>query len=397
MSARTRLRAAFYRGGTSKAVLFNGADLPKDRAVRDRLFLHILGSPDPYGRQLNGLGGGLSSVSKVVLVEPSTHPDADVDYTFVQIAVGEPVADYGSTCGNMSSAVGPFAVEEGLLEGLADGTGPDATVRIHNTNTGQIYVARFPIDNGLPVEEGDFEIPGVAGAGAKVQLDFLDPGGAATNALLPTGKAQTRIAVDGVGDVIVSFVDAANPVAFVLASNLGTTCTEAPAELDADTTLMNKLDVIRRAAGVAAGMATSAQDIPLSNPKVAMVAPPAPFTALDGRAYTADQADIAVRLVSMGNMHRAITLTGGMCVAVAARIPETLVQSVMAPDALARLEKDGETLRIANPSGILPVAAKVDQMADGALARSATTYRTQRRIMEGSVLVPTRLMEEAPA
>ena len=393
MSARTRLRAAFYRGGTSKAVLFNGADLPRDRAVRDRLFLHILGSPDPYGRQLNGLGGGLSSVSKVVVVEPSTRPDADIDYTFVQIAVGEPVADYGSTCGNMSSAVGPFAVEEGL----ADGTGPDATVRIHNTNTGQIYLARFQVEDGLPVEEGDFEIPGVAGTGAKVQLDFLDPGGAATNALLPTGKAQKRIAVDGVSDVIVSFVDAANPVAFVLASNLGTTCTEAPAELDADTALMARLDAIRRAAGVAAGMATWAQDIPLSNPKVAMVAPPAPFTALDGRAYTADQADIAVRLVSMGNMHRAITLTGGMCVAVAARIPETLVQSVMAPDALARLEKDGETLRIANPSGILPVAAKVDQTADGSLARSATTYRTQRRIMEGSVLVPTRLMEEASA
>ena len=183
-----RLRAAFYRGGTSKAVVFNGADLPTDQAVRDRIFLHVLGSPDPYGRQLNGMGGGLSSLSKVVIVEPSSRDDADVDYTFVQIAVEDPIADYGSACGNMSSCVGPFAVEEGIV--TVDANVDEALVRIFNTNTNQIYHARFPVRGGQPVEDGDFAIAGVAGTGARVTLDFLAPGGARTGKLLPTGKAQ---------------------------------------------------------------------------------------------------------------------------------------------------------------------------------------------------------------
>ncbi len=377
-----RLRAAFYRGGTSKAVMLNGADLPKDRAARDRIFLHVLGSPDPYGRQLDGMGGGLSSVSKVVIVEPSTHPEADVDYTFVQIAVGDPVADYGSTCGNMSSAVGPFALAEGLVTAEA----PEALVRIHNTNTRQIYHARFAVEGGQAVEEGDFEIPGVGGTGAKVALDFLEPGGAATGQLLPTGQAVDRLQVDGVGEIEASLIDAANPVVFVRAKDLNRTANEAPQDLDADRDLMTTLDAIRRAGGVAMGLAETPEAVPLSNPKVAIIAPPAPFTALDGRSYRPETHDVSVRLISMGNFHRAITLTGGMCVAVAANIPGSLVA-----------EGDGATgtLRIGNPSGILPVEAKVETTASGPVAISATTFRTQRRIMEGAVLYPARLEEDA--
>lgn len=380
----TRLRAAFYRGGTSKAVVFNGADLPAERSLRDRIFLHVLGSPDPYGRQLDGMGGGLSSLSKVVIVEPATRPEADVDYTFVQIAVKEPVADYGSTCGNMSSCVGPFAVEEGLV--AVDPQATEAIVRIHNTNTGQIYRARFPTRDGRPVEAGDFVIPGVSGSGARIALEFLNPGGAATGRLLPTGNPVDRIDVQGVGTLDLSMVDAANPVVFVTAEDMGCSGAELPESLDSDRDLMARMDAVRRAGAVAMGMADAVGTVTLSNPKVAIVAAPCPFTAVDGRTHAAESHDVAVRLISMGNFHRAITLTGGMCTAVAARIPGTIVAGLSGGD--------GETLRVGNPSGVLPVSARVEMDADGPVAVSAGTFRTQRRIMEGFVLYPRAFDED---
>lgn len=378
-SATQRLRAAFYRGGTSKAVVFNAADLPEDSAARDRIFLHVLGSPDGYGRQLDGLGGGLSSLSKVVIVEPSTHADADVDYTFVQIAVDVPVADYGSTCGNMSSAVGPFAVAEGLVEareGLQQ-------VRIHNTNTGQIYCAEFEVRDGEAVEAGDFEIPGVTQTGARIKLDFLDPGASKTDALLPTGNVIDRLDVEGVGSFDVSMVDAAGPVAFVRAEDFGVSGAEGPSALDGNLPLMERLDAVRRAAGVAMGMAPSPDQVPLSNPKIALVAGPQPFTALDGSEHGADSHHVSIRLISMGNFHRAVTLTGAMCVASAAKIEGSLV---------AQLAEGEGTLLIGNPSGVLPVEADVVRDGDGFKAISATTFRTQRRIMEGAVLYPASLL-----
>lgn len=374
--AQSRLKAAFYRGGTSKAVLFNGGDLPDDRALRDRIFLHVLGSPDAYGRQLNGLGGGLSSLSKVVIVEKSTVPEADVDYTFVQVAVDAPVADYGSACGNMSSAVGPFAVDEGIVD-AADG---EALVRIHSTNTGQIYHARFPVRGGKALEEGEFSIAGVSGTGAKVTLDFLSPGGSKTGSLLPTGQAADTLQTPD-GPVEASLIDAANPVVFVRAADMGCSASESPQELDADQKLMRRLEHIRRAGGVAMGLAESAASVLLSNPKVAMIGSPRDFTALDGSAYSAESHDLGVRLISMGNFHRAVTLTGAMCVAVAAQISGSLVQ-----EAAGGLMK---SVRIANPSGILPAGADV---RPGPQAHSATTYRTQRRIMEGAVLFPASLL-----
>ncbi len=375
MTRKTRIRAAFYRGGTSKAVVFNGADLPADREARDRVFLHVLGSPDRYGRQLDGLDGGISSLSKVVIVEPSTHPDADVDYTFVQIAVDAPVADYGSTCGNMSSAVGPFAVEEGLVPAVDGKT----TVRIHNTNTGQIYLSEFEVEDGQVIEAGDFEVPGVTQSGARIKLDFLEPGGSITGKILPTGNAVDMLKVAGFGTIAVSMVDAANPVAFVHAAALELTATESPSSLDANRAVMDKLDAIRRRAAVAMGMAETPEQATLSNPKVAIVGPPAAFTALDGRKYESNSHDVCIRLISMGNFHRAITLTGAMCVAVAAKITGTIVAEAT--------EIDG-SLKIGNPSGVLPVDAHVTKNGSGYKAVSATTFRTQRRIMEGSVLCP---------
>ena len=381
MTAPARIRAAFYRGGTSKAVVFNAADLPADRVLRDRIFLHVLGSPDGYGRQLNGMGGGLSSLSKVVIVEPSRRPDADVDYTFVQISVKEPVADYGSTCGNMSSAVGPFAVSEGMVAPVS----PETTVRIHNTNTGQIYRARFPVQDGVPLEEGDFEIPGVTGGGAKVTLDFLEPGGAATGTLLPTGNPTDTITTEAGESFEVSLVDAANATVFVRAADVGKTGHEDPSALDADIDLMARMEAIRRVGAVAMGMVSNPAETALSTPKVAMVAPPSPYAALDGRTYNENDFDISTRLISMGNFHKALTISGANCVGVAAQIPGTLLNAIAPGDGI---------LRIGNPSGVLPVSADVDAGSTPVFARASTTYRTYRRLMEGAVLVPSILMEQ---
>lgn len=378
-----RLRAAFYRGGTSKAVVFNAADLPEDAGLRDRIFLAVLGSPDPYGRQLDGMGGGLSSLSKVVIVAPSARDDADVDYTFVQIAVREPLADYGSACGNMSSCVGPFALDEGMVSVPSGAT--EAQVRIFNTNTDQIYHARFAVKDGKPREDGDFAIAGVAGTGARVTLDFIAPGGSRTGALLPTGNATDRLTVAGGGEIEASLIDAANPVVFVRASDLGQHATEAPQTLDSDPDLMTRIEAIRRAGAVKMGLADSADATGPANPKIAMVAVPAPFDALDGTGYAADSHQINVRLVSMGNFHRAITLTGGLCTAVAAQIPGSLVAQIARPE--------GPLLHIGTASGILPVTADVAAGPDGVHARSAGTFRTQRRLMEGAVLFPESLLE----
>ncbi|MEM7317926.1 MAG: PrpF domain-containing protein [Pseudomonadota bacterium] len=377
--ARRNVRAAFYRGGTSKAVVFNAADLPADQTLRDRIFLHVMGSPDPYGRQLNGMGGGISSVSKVVVVGPSSRKDADVEYTFVQIAVDAPVADYGQLCGNMSSTVGPFAVEERLVAA----TGEATTVRVHNTNTGQIFHCTFATKDGEVVEEGDFEIPGVSFAGSRVKLEFLSPGGSTTGQLLPTGNATDWLAVEAVGTFEVSMVDASNPVVFLHAADLGVAGSEAPATLDGDDALMARMDQIRRAAAVAMGLAPDPQAVPLSSPKIALVAPATAFEALDGRRYEPDSHHLSIRLISMGNFHRAITLTGAMCVAVAARIPGTLVSGLV-PD-------EGDVL-IGNPSGVLPMQAVVRNRAQGIEAVKATTYRTQRRIMTGYLSYPQHLL-----
>src|SRR5437870_1172829 len=201
------------RGGTSKAIMFLQRDLPRDRSQWDRIFASAMGSPDPNGRQLDGMGGGLSSLSKVCVIGPPTHPDADVDYTFAQVEIRNGSVDYSGNCGNMSSAVGPFAVDEGLVK--SDGT--EAVVRIHNTNTHKIIVSRFALENGRAAVDGDFVLPGVGGTGAPVRLDFLDPGGAGTGTLLPTGKVVDELTVVSLGRIAVSMVDAANPCVFVAA------------------------------------------------------------------------------------------------------------------------------------------------------------------------------------
>ena len=376
-----RIPAVFMRGGTSKAVVFHARDLPESSAERAAMFLHVLGSPDPNQRQLDGLGGGLSSLSKVVIVEPSQRPGVDVDYTFAQVAVDRPVVDYSSMCGNMSSSVGPFAVDESLVE-VEDG---EARVRIYNTNTNKVFHARFAVQDGKAVEAGDFQIPGVPGTGARITLGYQDPGGAATSGVLPSGKVRDQLDVPGLGEIEVSLVDATNPVVFVRASDLGYTATEVPEVLEADPSLLQRLDTIRRQGGVLMGMAESTEAVHLANPKVALVGPAAPFTALDGNNYTPESHDLAVRIVSMERMHRAITLTGAMCTVAAVGVEGSIPYEFATSCA---------PLRIGNPSGVLPVEANICNEGNGRFtAVSVTSYRTQRRLMEGSVLVPSRLLK----
>ncbi|MCY3672726.1 MAG: PrpF family protein [Alphaproteobacteria bacterium] len=390
MTAQMRLPAAFMRGGTSNALVFHARDLPGDRAEWPALFCAAMGSPDPNGRQLDGMGGGISSLSKVCVIGPPTRPDADIDYTFFQIAVDRAEADISGNCGNMSSAMGPFAVDEGLVS-AGDG---EAVVRIHNTNTARMIHARFPVEDGRAAVNGDFSLPGVAGTGAPVRLDFLEPGGASTGRLLPTGRPVDRLDIPGLGALDVSIVDAANLCCFVRAADIGLTGVETPAMLEgdggADAAIRNvrrvprgggalaALDAVRRAAGDAAGL----DPVPGSIPKVGTVAPPAAFEVLSGERLRPADMDFAARMISVGRPHRAVPLTAALCLGVAARMAGTLVHEASGAGG-------GGDIRIGHPSGIALVAAEVSGGGgDGPHAERAVVYRTARRLMDGFVYAP---------
>ncbi|MCB2073583.1 MAG: PrpF family protein [Novosphingobium sp.] len=373
-----RLPAVFMRGGTSNALMFRRADLPADQREWDDIFLAAMGSPDPNGRQLDGMGGGISSLSKVCIVGPPSRDDADVDYTFAQVAVDEALVDYGGNCGNMSSAIGPFAIEEGIVASPPDG---EAMVRVHNTNTGKIIVARFPVKDGALAVDGDFTLDGVAGTAAPIKLEFLDPGGAKTGRLLPTGAAIDILPVDGLGEIPASCVDAGNPCVFVAAEDLGMTGTELPDALDRDAQWLERMECIRQAASVRMGLAAdlAAARRLASIPKVAMISGPQAFSTLAGGALDAGDMDIAIRMISVGQPHRAVPITGAICLAVAARTPGTLAQRFCAEGA--------GSIRIGHPSGTILVDAGVTIDREGAAtAQYGAVYRSARRLFEGKVL-----------
>jgi 2-methylaconitate cis-trans-isomerase PrpF len=361
-----KIRAVYMRGGTSRALFFHERDLPPAGVERDRILSAATGSPDPYGRQLDGMGGGISSLSKACIIGPPTLAGADVDYTFAQVDIRSSLVDYAGNCGNCSGAVGPFAIDEKLVTAVEGET----LVRIHNTNTRKLIVAHVPVEGGEAAVEGDFELPGVAGKGARIALDFVEPGGAVTGKLLPTGAP--RDVIDGIE---VSCVDATNPLVFVRARDVGVTGTETPTAIDADRVLAARLEKIRTAAAARMGIAPGP-----SQPKIAMVAPARAFTALDGARYEPDQVDLLARAISMGNCHRAFMLTGAMCLAVAARIEGTLVHE-------ASGAPKGD-VRLGHPSGVVPIDAGVVMRSGAPFAERVTVYRTARRLMEGFVLVP---------
>jgi hypothetical protein len=373
-----RIPAAFIRGGTSKALVFHARDLPGDRAAQDQLLLAAMGSPDSYGRQLDGMGGGLSSLSKVCIVGPSSHPDADVDYTKAQVQIRESRVDYHSNCGNMSSAIGPFAVDEGLVAAPENG---ETRVRIYNTNTKKLIHARFLMDEGKAAVDGDLVIPGVAGTGSPVSLAFLEPGGATTGKLLPTGKVVDTLNVPGVGAIAASMVDAANACVFVRAADVGLTGTEMPEEIERHPGMLEKLSAIRVAASLAMGIAATPEEaLKKSVPIIGFVTHAQPSRLLTGQTLAEDDADLTARMLSNGQPHRALPLTASLCLSVAARIEGTL-----AHDATRKGGDAQAKLRIAMPSGVLVAAADVARVNDAWFARECTLLRTQRRLFDGYV------------
>lgn len=368
--------AVFMRGGTSKAIMFHARDLPAARADWDAIFLSAMGSPDPHGRQLDGMGGGISSLSKVCVIAPSQREDADIDYTFAQVQVKEARVDYGANCGNMSSAVGPFAVDEAIIP-VSDG---EPRVRIFNTNTRKLIHSTFGVQGGRVAVEGALAIPGVAGTGAPIRLDFVEPGGATTGRLLPSGSPSDVLEIPGLGRIEVSMVDAANACAFVAAGALGLTGTEMPDELERNAAALAALAAIRLHASVAMGIARSLEEARARTavPFIGFVSPAQGASTLAGENLPASAADITLRMISNGQPHRALPLTASLCAAVAARIEGTTLWRAARRDA-------ADTLRLAMPSGILTVGAEVRHDEAGWHAVRGSFYRTARRLFEGYV------------
>ena len=359
------------RGGTSRALVFRAEDLPVDRAQQDALLLAAMGSPDPHGRQVDGVGGGHPLTSKVAIVGPSARDDADVDYTFAQVVVDSPTVERRSNCGNISAAVGPFALDEGMVEASE----PTTRVRIFNTNTQKLIVAEVPTRGETFDPEGAYELPGVPGSGSRIDLEFMEPGGSLTGALLPTGKERDELAVDG-ETIPVSIVDAATPAVFVRASDLGLSFADPLERLETDAGLARRLERLRAHAAVAAGLAETPEEATASVrsvPKLVVVDP-------------ADGVDLAVRALTMGRAHRAVQLTSGICLAAAAALPGSVVRGCLGRD----LDPTGEgsALRVGHPSGVMELRVRASAQPDGWRLESVTAARTARRLMEGSVFVP---------
>jgi 2-methylaconitate cis-trans-isomerase PrpF len=385
MSEQERVRCTIMRCGTSKGIFLKRNDLPKDPGLRDRIILAIFGSPDI--RQIDGLGGADLLTSKVAIIGPPTHPGADVDYTYGQVGITEAKVDYFGNCGNISSGIGPYAIYQGLVEPVE----PMTTVRIHLTNSKRILVAQVPVKDGEPAIEGDYHIDGCPGTGAKISLDFSDTGGAFTNQILPTGNVKDTLNVEGLGDVVVSIVDAANTSVFVHARYLGIKGTENPYEIDGDPVLLENLEKIRSVAAQKIGFVKDWRDARKQSQLIPfMVMVNSPTTYIDyttGESMKADSHDVLSRLLCNQKMHKAYPLTGTVCTGVAAKIPGTVVNELVSKSAVTN-----EEFRIGHPAGIITIEVDV-KMEDGRpILKKAAIGRTVRIMMEGYVFVRKSIM-----
>ena len=372
-----RLPVMILRGGTSKGVYLLEKDLPRDRAQWDPLLLRLMGSPDT--KQIDGLGGAQSVTSKVAILRRSQRPDADVDYTFAQVSVDKALVSYMGNCGNISSGVGPFAIERGLVEPRGERT----PVRIYNTNTDKIIVAEVCTPGGEVAYRGDLDIAGVPGTAAPVRLRFVRPAGTLGRGLLPTGRPVDVLQVPGLGPVEASIVDAANPLVFVRARDLGLSGRELPDQLNADPAMLELLETVRGLAAQLLGLTEdwrrSAWDTP-GVPKMTFVAEPAAYTDSTGRAIGEEEIDLLSRMMSMQKPHPSYAMTGAMCTAAAAAIPGTLVREALRPGA------DLEHLRIGHPCGILECGALL-QPGDPPEVLETYGYRTANLLLEGTAFV----------
>jgi 2-methylaconitate isomerase len=383
------VRATYMRGGTSKGVFFEPSDLPPDAriepALRDAFLLRVIGSPDPYGKQIDGMGAATSSTSKVVLIGRSTRADCDVDYLFGQVSIDKAMIDWSGNCGNLTSAVGPFAISRGLVQAPRDGT---ATVRIWQANIGKTIVAHVPMADGEVVETGDFELDGVTFPSAEIQLEFMDPGAdedGEGGAMFPTGRMLDRLDVPGVGTIEATLINAGNPHVFVDAATLGLRGNELQPEVNGNEELLARCEAIRAFATVAMGLAKSPQEATQQRPhtpKLAFVAGPMAYTAASGKPVAAADMDLCARILSMGKLHHAMTGTGAVAIAVAAAIPGTIVSRLFGAAA-----RRGE-VRFGHPSGTLRVGAAAREEGGQWTVEKAVMSRSARRLMDGQVFVP---------
>ena len=389
------LRATWMRGGTSKGLFFAADDLPSGLmqrpSRRDALLLRIIGSPDPYRRHTDGLGGATSSTSKVVIVSRSLREDCDVEFLFGAVSIDEPLIDWSGNCGNLSTAIGPFAIARGWVRANDDvariGT---TTVRIWQQNIGKRIVAHVPTRGGRVVEAGGFQEDGVPFGSAEIRLEFLDPADAGDGGLLPTGSACDLLRVPELADVLpggairATMISAGAPTVFVRADALKLTGRELPEAIDRDARLLARLESIRARAAVAMGLARSVDEATRhrpATPKIAFVAAPVAYRSSAGTDIERDGVDVVARIVSMGRLHHAFTGTGSIALAVAAALPGTIVSEV------ART-LPGVPTRIGHASGVLAVGAVVEQREGRWCVDRAVLSRSARRLMEGTVYVP---------
>ncbi len=416
--------ASFWRGGTSRAVLFREDDLSEFRPEQvEAIILAALGSPDPDGRQIDGLGGGISSLSKAAVVGSApAGSGADVVFRFAQVEVAEPRVDFTGNCGNISAAVAPFAVNEGLVatgdsgesprhpgEGRdpapgapADRAGVDVVVL--SLNTGQRFGTRVPLRGDRYDPSGDFAIAGVPGTGARLRLDYLDAGGSIGRGALPTGQVREEVELPGLGAVPVSVVDVGNPAVFVAAGALGVPAAVAasPAALDADEALADRLEQIRCEAAVRIGVADSLSDAGRRHrtvPKVALVGAPAPYRSTSGTEVAAAEVDLLVRLISMGRTHRTLAMTGAMACAAAAAMDGSVVAELAGGSIAAAPPETGEgaaaarRVRLGHPAGVLALEVTGEGAAGAWRVPSLVVDRTAREIMRGAVQVPQAYLD----
>ncbi|SOZ16583.1 AcnD-accessory protein (DUF453) [Cupriavidus taiwanensis] len=385
-----KIPATYIRGGTSKGVFFRLQDLPERAQVpgpaRDALLLRVIGSPDPYGKQIDGMGAATSSTSKTVILSKSTRPDHDVDYLFGQVSIDQPFVDWSGNCGNLSAAVGPFAISAGLVDPGRIPQNGVAVVRIWQANIGKTIIGHVPITNGEVQETGDFELDGVTFPAAEVQLEFMDPAAeeeGAGGAMFPTGNVVDDLEVPGVGTLKATMINAGIPTIFVNAESIGYTGTELQDAINSDTKALAMFETIRAYGALRMGLIKNVDEAAKRQhtPKVAFVARPVDYTASSGKQVAAADVDLLVRALSMGKLHHAMMGTAAVAIGTAAAIPGTLVN-------LAAGGGERNAVRFGHPSGTLRVGAEA-QLVDGEwVVRKAIMSRSARVLMEGWVRVP---------
>ena len=383
-----RIPATYMRGGTSKGVFFCKHDLPlaaqQPGAVRDALLLRVMGSPDPYGKQTDGMGAATSSTSKTVIPSRSTRPDHDVDYLFGQVSIDKPFVDWSGNCGNLSAAVGPFAIRNGLVDPARVPRDGIAIVRIWQANIGKTIVSHVPMTNGEVQETGDFELDGVTFPAAEVQLEFMDPADDSDGgSMFPTGNLVDTLDVPGVGTFQATMINSGIPTIFLNADALGFTGTELQDDINGDPALLAKLETIRAHGAVRMGLIKSVEEAAgrQHTPKVAWVASPKDYVASSGKKIGAGDVDLLVRAMSMGKLHHAMMGTASVAIATAACVPGTLVN-------LAAGGGEREAVRFGHPSGTLRVGSKAQQVDGQWTVTKAIMSRSARVLMEGRVHVP---------